>query len=84
MGIAKIEGDVGPTCDQRESSLFHKCSEWPEELRLDPEFASVVAAVESQVDQEVRLSRSDESLNTADFVIEDGRLKLTQADDSLF
>ncbi|KAL6729559.1 hypothetical protein Aduo_000603 [Ancylostoma duodenale] len=60
-----------------------RSSNWLEELRLDPEFAPVIAAVENQVDQEVRLPRSEKSFNTADFVIEDGRLKLIQIDDTL-
>ncbi|EYC04967.1 hypothetical protein Y032_0084g1698 [Ancylostoma ceylanicum] len=82
--VAKVEGDAEPTSAINEKVVCTiKSSEWLEELRLDPEFAPVVAAVEDQVDQEVRLPRSDKSFNTADFVIEDGRFKLIQADDTL-
>ncbi|KAL6742132.1 hypothetical protein Aduo_015320 [Ancylostoma duodenale] len=59
------------------------CSEWLAELRADDDFKAVVEAVEQGKYVEVKLPRHEKTLNTADFVIEDDRLKLIAVDGSL-
>ncbi|KAL6739218.1 hypothetical protein Aduo_012695 [Ancylostoma duodenale] len=52
-GVAKVEGEAEATSTINENVVCTvRSSNWLEELRLDPEFAPVTAAVENQVDQE--------------------------------
>ncbi|KAK6027020.1 hypothetical protein OSTOST_06993 [Ostertagia ostertagi] len=56
--------------------------EWLQELREDPDFSSVISAVENRREEEVRLPKYNRKLSTLDFVIDGGQLKLISEDGS--
>lgn len=76
--------DEDPTCPESEAivcSIIAEESDWLKELRDDPDFRDVITAVlKGDNDRPVKLPRSNTHYVSADFVIDDGYLKLVKGD----
>ncbi|ETN83732.1 integrase core domain protein [Necator americanus] len=83
-GIASADQDSStPTLEENEKVVCLITETWMDELREDDDFTSVIEAVESGKETEVRLPRHERKLNTKDFVIHNNQLKLIAEDGSL-
>ncbi|EYB86579.1 hypothetical protein Y032_0276g1080 [Ancylostoma ceylanicum] len=90
-GAANCVADAlsrGPVESQQCDTPFCAADEkvvcdWLNELRQDPDFETVVKAVENQREEEVRLPKYNRRLSSIDFTIDNGQLKLLAEDGSL-
>lgn len=79
--------ELEETCDENENVVYaiysQKDSKWLVELRSDPVYGPVIVSLEKGVlDDEVRLPGAQKKYKVADFVFEDGQLKLLHGDGS--